>query len=164
MTVPRYAPVTPEEAARNAAVLLHELGEYERGRRARAIEDRGAAPLAYLSARRPAPPESAAAIVQLREAGPEAADLSAGTGLTPRQRSALMGRAKSRAIEFAIAVRSRSAHAVQRQSAAMTAADWRALAITYAEVADPSRLLAVVQAQDDGMPVHVHQGDHFHAA
>lgn len=145
---PPFAPVTPEEAAEHCAVLDAELTEYLSSRRALLRERRALAA---------ATPAVAARVVRLRAAEyePGVTDLSDGAGLTPADRAALMAAAKARAIEFAVAVRSENAQLVQRLSAGMTQELWKALAITFAAAADPSRLLIVVQAADDGMPAHL---------
>jgi hypothetical protein len=163
MAAPRYKPVTPEQASRNCALLLHELTIYEASRRIRAKAERAAAPLAAVG-EKVTDSRVAAQAVHLRVAEAEPLDLSAGTGLTPARRAALMASAKARAIEFAIAVRSQNAHMIERFAAGMTADEWKALAITYAAAADSSRLLLVVQTPDDGLPAHLTQKDHIHAA
>jgi hypothetical protein len=74
------------------------------------------------------------------------------TGLTPRQRAALMAAAKAVAIPLATAVRSRQAHAVQRLGGGLSRDEWAALAVIALAAADPARLLAIVSEDDDGIP------------
>lgn len=74
------------------------------------------------------------------------------TGLTPRQRAALMATAKAVAVPLAAAVRSHRAHAVQRLSGGLSRDEWAALAVIALAAADPARLLAIVSEDDDGIP------------
>ncbi|MDQ2874406.1 MAG: hypothetical protein M3Y33_06215 [Actinomycetota bacterium] len=154
MNAPPVAPVNPQQAAEHCAVLLHELAIFEAGRRVSARAGRAAIQLAAGTVITIEPPVAAPAL-QLQAAGPEPLDLSAGEGISPARRAVLMAAAKARAIEFAIAVRSRNAHLLQRLTAGMSLAEWQALAIACADAADPARLLVVVQAADDGVPAHL---------
>jgi hypothetical protein len=148
MTAP-FAPVTATEAARNAALLASEVRAYDLARsgpRAPRHQVRDTSgrfmPAAGYPGRAP------------RAARRESARRAA-RGLTPAARARLMAAAKARALDFAAAVRSGNAQAVQRLSASMSPDAWRALAIVLAEAADPARLLAVTHVPDDGLPAHL---------
>lgn len=148
MTAP-FAPVTPEQE--RLAVLAREAAEYADAHRGEARH--AAARGAIASAERAAAASAErAARAAAWHPGP---DLAPGRGLPPAYRAQLIAGAKKRAGEFLAAVAAGDAQRIQRMTAGWSPAAWRAVAIVFAEAADPERLRAVVAAADDGLPAHL---------
>ncbi len=76
-------------------------------------------------------------------------------GLTPAQRAEAMAAAKEVAIRYAWAVKRRDSPEIRRIWNALPAEAQSALALLLAEVADPSKLVAVTQTADNGLPEHI---------